>query len=211
MGLRRALDISDYGFMDSTPIMGVFIDYSAGWDTFAATFEEVATQLVPIDTGRLCDSIYAIPSGDGCECYADTEYAQYVEFGTYKMDAQPYFIPALEAAEAAAFPDWQDAVESALEEEQDLLEELEREEHEGGNRYKANEEMRNAITGGGGLGSFAGMVLGAVIVAVVNLFLDIFMYHGPDGDSSSSSSRGSGGGDGGVGGSGIAAQDVEIY
>lgn len=208
MGLRRVLDISDYGFMDATPIMGVFIDYSAGWDTFAATFEEVATQLVPIDTGLLCSSIYAIPSGDGCECYADTDYAQYVEFGTYKMDAQPYFIPALEAAEAAAFPDWEDAVEAALEEEQDLLEELEREEHVGGNRYKANEEMRNTLSGGGGLGSFAGMVLGAVIVAVVNLFLDIFTYHGPDGGSSS---RGSGGGDGEVGGSGIAAQDVEIY
>lgn len=45
----------------------------------------------PVDTGELRDSIHQ----DGGRVVAEAEHAGYVEFGTYKMAAQPYFIPGL--------------------------------------------------------------------------------------------------------------------
>ncbi len=63
----------------------------------------LAKQYVPIDTGALRDSIKAerivanqyILRGD---ITANTVYALYVEFGTYKMRAQPYLRPASDLA-----------------------------------------------------------------------------------------------------------------
>ena len=54
-----------------------------------------------VDTGRLRSSIGASQSGDGAVAYAEENYAVYVEFGTYKMAAQPFLMPALSAAEGA--------------------------------------------------------------------------------------------------------------
>lgn len=59
-----------------------------------------ARLIVPVDTGRLRDSIVAetpIMSGDEIRCVisANTEYAIYVEMGTYKMKSKPYLKPAL--------------------------------------------------------------------------------------------------------------------
>lgn len=55
---------------------------------------------VPVKTGRLRDSIVAetpTMGGDEIRCVisANTEYALYVEMGTYKMKARPYLKPAL--------------------------------------------------------------------------------------------------------------------
>lgn len=68
----------------------------------AAEFiKDRAQQLVPVDTGRLRDSIrvneigprsYTVGPGD------EVEYADYVEFGTSRMAAQPYMRPAAEMA-----------------------------------------------------------------------------------------------------------------
>ncbi len=49
----------------------------------------------PVDTGRLRQSITSEAAGMSANIGANTEYAGYVEFGTYKMKAQPYLIPAL--------------------------------------------------------------------------------------------------------------------
>ena len=52
-----------------------------------------------IDTGRLLNSVEAKPIGEFVwEIAPHTEYAIYVEMGTYKMGARPYMIPAGEAA-----------------------------------------------------------------------------------------------------------------
>jgi len=60
-----------------------------------------AKEFVPVDTGRLRDSIrinqtgkaaYNVGPGD------EVEYAEYVEFGTSRTPAQPYMRPALEEA-----------------------------------------------------------------------------------------------------------------
>ncbi len=63
---------------------------------------------VPIDTRHLHDSIRAEPGPDGQVIVTvDTaderhpSYAGYVEFGTRRMAAQPFFIPATEVARKA--------------------------------------------------------------------------------------------------------------
>lgn len=68
--------------------------------TFQRVFMETIHQLCPVRTGYLISTIhceYDRYTGE-IECYAEADYAQYVEYGTYKMDAQPYFEPALRAA-----------------------------------------------------------------------------------------------------------------
>lgn len=61
----------------------------------------VALQRVPVDTGRLKNSISTevSESGDSVEgvLYTDVEYGPYQEFGTRRMSAQPFFRPAFES------------------------------------------------------------------------------------------------------------------
>ena len=56
----------------------------------AAVCDAEAKGVCPVDTGNLRSSIH-IETGD-CEATVGTnvEYAPYVEFGTYKMKAQPF-------------------------------------------------------------------------------------------------------------------------
>ena len=61
----------------------------------AQTVCESAKSLCPVDTGRLQSSINVQPGGNTAVISADTEYAVFVEFGTSKMAAQPYLVPAL--------------------------------------------------------------------------------------------------------------------
>lgn len=61
----------------------------------AQTVCESAKSLCPVDTGRLQSSINVQSGGNTAAISADTEYAVFVEFGTSKMAAQPYLVPAL--------------------------------------------------------------------------------------------------------------------
>jgi HK97 gp10 family phage protein len=67
--------------------------------------EQIANEAVlrvPIDTGELCGTIRFQKIDDQtAEIYAgypkdEGEYAAFVEFGTWKMDAQPYMRPAVD-------------------------------------------------------------------------------------------------------------------
>ena len=98
----------------------VEVDYSAACEAFVDTFMAEATALVPVDTGYLQSTIDADTDGFFCECMADAEYAQYVEYGTWKMSAQPYFTPALEAGLRA----FQEVAGEALDEAQQELQEI---------------------------------------------------------------------------------------
>ncbi len=69
---------------------------------------ERARELVPVRTGHLLASIRAeigdmeeeaSPAFDPIEVVAETPYASFVEFGTSKMEAQPYLTPAAEEIE----------------------------------------------------------------------------------------------------------------
>lgn len=57
-----------------------------------------ARGLVPVQTGALQASMTVESEGTGFRVSANTRYAGYVEYGTYKDPSQPYLRPALEAA-----------------------------------------------------------------------------------------------------------------
>ena len=56
----------------------------------------IAKDTVPVVTGHLQSSIGNNVSGKTATIFASAEYAAYVEYGTYKMAAQPYLTPAME-------------------------------------------------------------------------------------------------------------------
>lgn len=63
-----------------------------------AEVEEYAKTVVPVDTGALRASIQSEVTGTEGTVYTDQSYAEFVEFGTVNMAAQPYMTPAGEAA-----------------------------------------------------------------------------------------------------------------
>jgi len=69
----------------------------------ALQVDRAAKQLCPVDTGRLRSSITNEIGQDGDGLVAtigtNVEYAPHVELGTSKMAAQPFLLPALEAAQ----------------------------------------------------------------------------------------------------------------
>lgn len=83
----------------ATGVAQCSVNYSQACAAFVSTFMKVATSSVPVDTGYLRSTIKAETNGSNyCLAEAKAEYAQYVEYGTWKMAAQPYFTPALRAA-----------------------------------------------------------------------------------------------------------------
>lgn len=60
--------------------------------------------------GELRTSIHGNVEGNTGTVGTNKEYAGYVEFGTYKMPAQPYLVPALKAKEGEVV----DAIKAAV-------------------------------------------------------------------------------------------------
>lgn len=198
MGLRCTVDpVNDLNYPSATPSLGLYIDYGDGCDAFLDTFFDIAYDLCPVDTGELIGSIDGFTDGEGVEVYADADYAQYVEYGTSKMEAQPYFRPAIAAALEIAKRDWQEAVDEAMEEEAQILAELtgeegeEDEEDEGGlgglvtgvlHGGASNQGFWTQMTGimagfgyvwagGGFMGIIGGFVLGLATAFVGGFFM----------------------------------------
>ena len=148
MGLRCTVDpVVDLNYPSATPSLGLYIEYGDGCDAFLDAFFDIAYDLCPVDTGELISSIDGFTDGESVEVYADADYAQYVEYGTSKMEAQPYFRPALAVALERAKRDWQEAVDEAMEEEAQILAEL-------------KEEEEDEEGGGGGMMGLMGRALG---------------------------------------------------
>lgn len=124
-GLPDEVTASDLGYPEfegeAEPIQ---VDYSAAIADMISTFLSVATSLVPVDTGYLQSSIHAEGSGTSASFYADAEYAQYVEYGTYKMRAQPYFHPALDQAIEVYIAEAMEAYTRAQQEMQAILQDI---------------------------------------------------------------------------------------
>jgi HK97 gp10 family phage protein len=61
----------------------------------------------PVQTGYLRSSIHSesVSTGKEAQIIVGAEYGRFVEYGTYKMAAQPFLNPALEADKAAYFAD----------------------------------------------------------------------------------------------------------
>lgn len=60
----------------------------------AEIVKDEAQAIAPVDTGELRDSIHVEEDGDNASVVADAPHAVFVEYGTYKMSAQPFMAPA---------------------------------------------------------------------------------------------------------------------
>lgn len=105
MGLYAEFNVGDYGLVSNiettvADLVPIFInmEWAPACEAFVKTFKEEATKLVPVDTGYLRSTIDAGTDGHHCWAEASAEYAEYVEYGTWRMEAQPYFEPALKKA-----------------------------------------------------------------------------------------------------------------
>lgn len=67
----------------------------------AHDLEAQAKSLAPVDTGALMNSIGTDATGLHAEVGPTVNYAQFLEFGTYKMAPQPFMGPAADAVEPA--------------------------------------------------------------------------------------------------------------
>lgn len=162
MGLRANINAMDQGFPMTADVgdISIPVDYSEAAEVFKAVFLDVARELVPVRTGYLKSTI-AAEIGEASigevTVTASAEYAQYVEFGTYRQMAQPYFIPAIEAA----LEEWglaaQKAYEEALEEAQAA--------YEAEQAQQQSQEAGGAPVGGGLLGGLA--LLGLLLIFVI--------------------------------------------
>jgi hypothetical protein len=67
-------------------------------EEFAAEVESYAKGFAPVDTGALMNSIQWFMVGEAtARIQPDVDYDIYQELGTYKMAAQPFLTPAIEA------------------------------------------------------------------------------------------------------------------
>ena len=85
------VDIKDY----SKDVMSAYSQArERSLEIIGLTAEKYAKEIVPVDTGRLRNSI--THDVDGKEVYIGTnvEYAPPVEYGTVKQKAQPFLVPA---------------------------------------------------------------------------------------------------------------------
>ena len=197
MGLYASFTPEELGYRAelSQSVLGEYleveVDYGPACEAFCETFLDVATDLVPVDTGYLQSTIDADTDGFFCECMADAEYAQYVEYGTWKMDAQPYFEPALDAGLEVFY----ELAGEAMDEAQQILQEMAedviasaQEAMGGGEEGGFMEQMGGALLGG--------LMLFALFPILVNLY-GIFQAFNVNA-SFGSHGRGSGGGGGAV-------------
>lgn len=162
MGLRVNINAMDQGFPMTADVgdISIPVDYSEAAEVFKAVFLDVARELVPVRTGYLKSTI-AAEIGEASigevTAEASAEYAQYVEFGTYRQMAQPYFIPAIEAA----LEEWglaaQKAYEEALEEAQAA--------YEAEQAQQQSQEAGGAPVGGGLLGGL--VLLGLLLIFTI--------------------------------------------
>lgn len=122
MGLYATVHIdSDWGFPDRTPRLGLPIDYTRAIDAFSDTFMKISREEVPVDTGYLKGSLHCSGSGMVIDAEATAEYAQYVEYGTWCCPAQPYFYPAIEAANDVGFRAARRAYDEAIAREAKIM------------------------------------------------------------------------------------------
>lgn len=177
MGLRGTVSV---GLPTTTSIYHRDIDYTDAVREAVDEFMDAATSDVPVDTGTLQASISCEEEYMGFTAYADTNYAEYVEYGTYKMEAQPYFEDNLESVaeelHANCVQIWQDA------EQQDK------------EQYQAQIEarMQEAQRLGALDGSLIEMVLSSMLIGLLNGLLSIVqdMFSMKNGDNTEDTDQG---------------------
>lgn len=119
MGLICSLDdpAGLWGLPTETPTLSFPVDYSPIAETFGATVAEMARGMCPVDTGYLQSSI----SASGGTITVGADYAQYVEYGTWKSPAQPFLTPAVQAGAMMAYQQAQQIYQLAVQIEAMLI------------------------------------------------------------------------------------------
>lgn len=142
------------------------VDYTNAIDLACEKFEEIANQLVPVDTGYLRSSIRAENDGYSMvSFYAEADYAQYVEFGTWKMPAQEYFRPAVEAALDVLLSEAKAAQAEATEMVQALVQDI-----------FACSQADAAAAGIGGDTGFIGGIVGGIAMLALSFVPMLYLY-----------------------------------
>lgn len=98
-------------FYDVTQHIGPIVDRNMR-EFFVDVMVEAAQEGTPFDTGNNRRSIGILEGSDGSYAVGTTSgYGAYLEFGTKRMPAQPYFLPAADIAkkniESTSPKDWQ--------------------------------------------------------------------------------------------------------
>lgn len=98
MGLYAELNIyRDWGFPEKTSWGGgILINYSEVIAQYAELMYQSMINKVPVRTGNLRHSLRWRSTNSGFVIETECEYAEYVEYGTCYMDAQPYFESSIE-------------------------------------------------------------------------------------------------------------------
>ena len=182
-GFSHQLEASIPGYPEFGEIT-VDLDYSPACDVFINTFMDQALSFVPVDTGFLESTIEAGADGDTCWAEAWADYAQYVEYGTSIMSAQPFFEDALETACSDAFFVAADIFRKGCEEIENWLEETqaeieaEEEEEEAGDDEGDEDEDDDDDSGGSSKDYFGASILVLFLLAIIQTILEILFGWG---------------------------------
>lgn len=119
MGLSCSLEnpAGLWGLPTQTPTLFFPVDYSPITETFSTTVAEIARSMCPVSTGNLQASI----SASGGTITVGADYAQYVEYGTWKSPAQPFLTPAVQAGAMMAYQQAQQIYQQAVQVENMLI------------------------------------------------------------------------------------------
>ena len=166
MGLYADVDIQDWGCATSTPYGYVQVDYGPAIDAFQETFMSVSESLVPVDTGYLKSTLSASSSGTLLIAEASAEYAEYVEYGTWKMAAQPYFEPAFQEACARAYSVAHSLYGQAMQEESEIV--------AGGIQSEAEGIAQGLIGENGWLMDMIARAIGQIIAGFIAFIISLF-------------------------------------
>ena len=175
-GFSHQLEASIPGYPEFGEIT-VDLDYFPACEVFINTFMDLATSYVPVDTGFLESTIEAGADGDTCWAEAWADYAQYVEYGTSIMSAQPFFEDALETACSDAFFVAADIFRKGCEEIENWLEETQAE-IEAEEEDEDEDEDDDDDSGGSSKDYFGASILVLFLLAIIQTILEILFGWG---------------------------------
>ena len=121
MGLLFNMSVQDLGYIQATQDIVLHPSYAEGCRVFCDTFLAEAQARCPVRTGYLRSTISASSTASSRTCMAGADYAQYVEYGTSRQSAQPYFEPALQIALETAREYWDRAESEVIAQQRQLV------------------------------------------------------------------------------------------
>lgn len=163
MGLLFNMSVQDLGYTLSTVDIVLYPKYAEGCRVFCDTFIAEAQIRCPVKTGFLRSTISASTDGTSMTCMAGADYAQYVEYGTSRQSAQPYFEPALQIALETARKYWDRAEKEAIMKQRELVQRGRQLE----NRINQFEGNGASTIQGTSLNSFFVAMLTAILVGLI--------------------------------------------